>query len=135
MPPTPGSFFIHNKAAELKGVNCEVGASDTAGDWEMLLTISAMGAGISKTYLGMGESAGGGKAGAMIGTEPDIKTFEDMQELMEDFFLEDGTRVFERAKERKEIPADLTVTVEATFPALAEENRSEKLKDLAFMES
>ena len=133
VPPTPGSFFIHNKAAELQGVRAEVGASDTQGDWEMLLTIIAMGAGLSQQYLGM--SAGGGKAEALVGTEPDIKTFEDYQELMEDFFLEDAGRVYERAKERGEIPKDITVTVEATFPALAEENRSEKLKDYAFGES
>src|SRR6266576_132735 len=133
-PPTPGSFFIHNKAAEMKGVSAEVGASDTQGDWEMLLTIIAMGAGISKEYLGMGAGSGG-KAQALVGTEPDIKTFEDYQELMEEFFLQDAQRVFERAKERKEIPSDLSVTVEATYPSLAEENRSEKLKDMAFMES
>lgn len=133
VPPTPGSFFIHNKAAELNGVRAEVGASDTQGDWEMLLTIIAMGAGLSQQYLGM--SAGGGKAEALVGTEPDIKTFEDYQELMEDYFIEDAERVFERAKERGELPKDLTVSVEATFPALAEENRSEKLKDYAFGES
>lgn len=133
-PPTPGSFFIHNKAAELSGVAAEVGASETQGDWEMLLTVIAMGAGISQEYLGMGQGAGG-KAQALVGTEPDIKTFEDYQELAEDFFLEDAKRVFERAKEKGEVPKDLTVTVEATFPALAEENRSEKLKDLAFGES
>lgn len=133
-PPTPGSFFIHNKAAELNGIAAEVGASETQGDWEMLLTIIAMGAGISQEYLGMGQGAGG-KAQALVGTEPDIKTFEDYQEMMEDFFLEDARRVYERAKQRGEIPKDLTVTVEATFPALAEENRSEKLKDYAFGES
>lgn len=133
-PPTPGSFFIHNKAAELNGVAAEVGASETQGDWEMLLTVIAMGAGISQEYLGMGQGAGG-KAQALVGTEPDIKTFEDYQELAEDFFLEDAKRVFERAKEKGEVPKDLTVTVEATFPALAEENRSEKLKDYAFGES
>lgn len=133
VPPGPGGFFFHNKAAELTGIEAKIGASDTQGDWEMFLTIIAMGAGISKQYLGMGEA--GGKAEALVGTEPDIKTFEDYQELMEEFFLQDAQRVFERAKERKEIPPDLSVTVEATYPALAEENRSEKLKDFAFGES
>lgn len=132
-PPTPGSFFIHNKAAVMSGVSAEVGAGDTQGDWQMLLTIIAMGAGISNQYLGMGGDSG--KAEALVGTEPDIKTFEDYQELMEEFFLQDGQRVFERAKERNEIPQDLSVTLEATYPALAEENRSEKLKDFAFGES
>jgi hypothetical protein len=133
-PPTPGSFFFHNKAAELKGIAAEVGASETQGDWEMLLTVISMGAGISQQYLGMG-SKSGGKAEALVGTEPDIKTFEDYQELMEEFFLQDAQRVFDRAKERGELPKDLVITVEATYPSLAEENRSEKLKDLAFMES
>jgi hypothetical protein len=132
-PPTPGSFFIHNKAAELKGVASEIGASEMQGDWELLLTVISMGAGLSQEYLGMGSK--GGKAQALVGTEPDIKTFEDYQELMEQFFLQDSQRVFTRHKERGEIPRDVEISVEITYPALAEENRSEKLKDLAFGES
>lgn len=132
-PPTPGSFFIHNKAAELEAISPEIGAAEMQGDWELLLTVISMGAGISQEYLGMGSK--GGKAGALIGTEPDIKTFEDYQELMEAFFLQDAQRCFARAKERKEIPSNTNIVCEVTFPTLAEENRSEKLKDLAFGES
>lgn len=132
-PPTPGSFFIHNKAAELNAISSEIGAAEMQGDWELLLTVIAMGAGISQEYLGMGSK--GGKAQALVGTEPDIKTFEDYQELMESFFLQDAQRCFQRAKDRNEIPRNTTIIVEMTYPALAEENRSEKLKDLAFGES
>ena len=132
-PPTPGSFFIHNKAAELKAIAAELGASDAQNDWTVFLTLAAMGAGVSLQYLGA--ESQGGKAQALVGTEPDIKSFEDYQEFMEQFFLQDAQRVFERAKERNELPKDLRITVEATFPTLAEENRSEKLKDLAFCES
>ena len=133
-PPTPGSWFIHNKAAELTGIKAEVGGADVTPDWEMLLTIIGMGAGISQEYLGMA-SGKGGKAGALVGTEPDIKTFEDYQEILEAFFLQDAQRVFERCMERGELPKNLQIRVEVTYPALAEENRSEKLKDLAFGES
>lgn len=132
-PPTPGSFFFHNKAAELKGVPAEIGAGEVNNDWELLLTVVSMGAGLSQQYLGM--SAGGGKAEALVGTEPDIKTFEDYQEIMESFFLQDAQRLFQRCIERKELPQGLNIKVEVTYPALAEENRSEKLKDLAFGES
>jgi hypothetical protein len=133
-PPIPGSWFIHNKAAELKGVAAEIGASDTQADGDLILQFISMGSGISMRYLG-GSGGEGGKAGAIVETEPDIKTFEDYQELMEQFFYQDAQRVFVRAAERKEIPGDLDIKVEATYPALAEENRSEKLKDLAFGES
>jgi len=132
-PPTPGSFFVHNKAAELNGVKAEIGAGDVTQDWEMLLTVIGAGAGLSLQYLGL--SAGGSKAEALVGTEPDIKTFEDYQELMESFILQDSQRCFQRCIERGELPRNLTLKVETTFPALAEENRSEKLKDLAFGES
>lgn len=132
-PPTPGSFFIHNKAATLQAVASEIGASETTGDWELLLTVIAMGAGLSQEYLGMGSK--GGKAQALVGTEPDIKTFEDYQELMDGFFLQDAQRRFQRAEERGEIPPGVRIKCETTYPALAEENRSEKLKDLAFGES
>jgi len=132
-PPTPGSFFVHNKAAELQGVNVEIGANDASGDWEIFMTLAAMGAGLSKEYLGM--STDGGKAGALVGTEPDIKSFEDYQELMEQFFLQDAQRLFQRIKERGQLPQDVEVTIETTYPSLAEENRSEKLKDFAFGES
>jgi hypothetical protein len=132
-PPTPGSFFVHNKAAELTGIKAEVGAGDVNMDWEMLLTVIGAGAGLSLQYLGL--SAGGSKAEALVGTEPDIKTFEDYQEIIESFILQDSQRAFQRFMERKELPSDLKIKVEVTFPALAEENRSEKLKDLAFGES
>jgi len=132
-PPTPGSFFIHNKAAELQGIRAEVGAGDVTADWDMLMVITAVGAGISQEYLGLPSS--GTKAGALVGTEPDIKTFEDYQDIMECFFQQDCERVFQRAKEMKKLPDKLEVKVEITYPAIAEENRSEKLKDIAFEES
>jgi hypothetical protein len=133
VPPTPGSFFIHNKAAELNGIRAEVGGSDVTADWDMLLTIMSTGAGISQEYLGL--PGAGGKAQALVGTEPDIKTFEDYQELMEAFFNQDSDRVFARAKDQGKLPRELAIRTEVTYPALAEENRSEKLKDLAFGES
>src|SRR3972149_2634495 len=112
--PTPGSFFIHNKAAELSGIRAEVGSSDVTQDWEMLLTVLSMGAGVSKEYLGM-SNGGGGKAGALVGTEPDVKTFEDYQEIMEQFYLQDARRCFERAEELKLIPAGVKVKIEITY--------------------
>lgn len=133
--PMPGSFFIHNKAAELQGVPVEIGSADSAGDADLILGFIAMGSGVPMQYLGMQTGAEGGKAGALVGTEPAVKTFEDYQELMEEFFYQDGQRVFVRASEKNEIPANLDIKLEATYPALAEENRSEKLKDLAFGES
>lgn len=132
--PTPGSFFIHNKAAELQGVKAEIGAGDVTPDCDLLMTVIAMGAGVSKEYLGMSDG-GGGKAGALVGTEPDVKTFEDYQELLEQFLLYDAKCAFDRAKELKKIVPGVSIKVEITYPALAEENRSEKLKDIAFMES
>jgi hypothetical protein len=133
--PTPGSFFIHNKAAELSGVPVEIGSSDSAADGELILGFIAMGSGVPMQYMGLQAGAEGGKAGALVGTEPAVKTFEDYQELMEEFFYQDGQRVFNRAAEQGEIPGNLDIKLEATYPALAEENRSEKLKDLAFGES
>lgn len=133
-PPTPGSFFIHNKAAELAGVKAEIGSGDVTSDWDMLLTIMGAGSGVSLEYLGL-SAKGGGKASALVGTEPDIKTFEDYQELMEAFLLQDAARCFKRAVELRKLPEGVKIKVEITYPALAEENRSEKLKDIAFMES
>lgn len=132
-PPTPGSFYIHNKAAELKGIRAEIGAGDVTSDWEMLLTILSAGAGLSKEYLAYGSA--GTKAQALIGTEPDIKTFEDYQECMEVFFQQDCDRAIERAKEMNKLPRNLVCKIEFTYPALEDENRSEKMKDIAFAES
>lgn len=132
-PPTPGSFFIHNKAATLEGVKAEIGSGDVTSDWDMLMVITAVGAGASLEYLGLNSKSS--KAGALVGTEPDVKTFEDHQELMESFFLQDAKRCFDRAEEMGKLPRGVKIKVEITYPALAEENRSEKLKDIAFMES
>jgi hypothetical protein len=133
-PPTPGSFFIHNKAAELQGIRAEVGAAEVANDWELLMMMCAVGAGISMEYLGLAQSSGS-KAEALVGTEPDIKTFEDYQEIMEQFYQQDADRCFEDAKRRQLLPKECRIKVEMTYPEIAQENRSEKLKDIAFVES
>lgn len=132
-PPTPGSFFIHNKAAVLSGIEAKIGAGDVVADWEMLTIVLAVGAGVSQEYLGLPRT--GTKAGALVGTEPDIKTFEDYQEIMEQFFLQDAERVIQRAIELRRLPEGIKVRIEITYPAIAEENRSEKMKDIAFAES
>jgi hypothetical protein len=132
-PPAPGSVWIHNKAAELQGIRAEVGSADVTSDWEMMMVIVACGAGISQTYLNL--PMAGTKADALVGTEPDIKSFEDWQEIMEAFFQQDSARVFDDAKDRGKIPQQLKVKVEITYAAIAEENKSETLKNFAFMES
>jgi hypothetical protein len=132
-PPAPGGIWIHNKAAELNGIRAEIGAGDVTSDWEMLMVITATGAGISQTYLNL--PSNGSKAEALVGTEPDIKSFEDWQEIMESFFQQDCERVFDDAKRRQKIPQELKVKVEITYPGIAEEDKSETLKNFAFMES
>jgi hypothetical protein len=127
-PPRPGSVMIHNEAIEVEFKNNNTNAAEAKADIEMLLKVIALGAGISEQFLGV--SAASTRAGALIQTEPDVKNFESYQEVVEDII----SAGYERVRERRKLKPT-TAKMEHSFPALAQEDRSAKLKDLAFGES
>lgn len=125
-PPGPAAVLVHNAGVEVEFKNTSANASDATTDADTILKVIAIGAGISENFLGVAKAQT--RAGALISTEPDVKNFEDYQELIEEVLIDAAERVF-KAK-------GLTPKVmEFTFPALAQEDRSAKVKDIAFMES
>lgn len=127
-PPGPGAVLVHNDNVEVEFKNANTNANEAKTDADMLLRIIAIGAGISEQFLGAGAATT--RASALIQTEPDVKNFEDYQEIVE--------VLMRKAYKRVVAARGLAKTdhkFEATFPAIAQEDRSTKLKDLAHSEA
>ncbi len=125
-PPGPAAVLVHNKGIEVEFKNASANANDAMTDADTILKVIAIGAGISENFLGVSRQQT--RAGALINTEPDVKNFEDHQELVEEILMATADRVFEFAKLKPK-------QMEFTFPAIAQEDRSAKLKDIAFVEA
>jgi hypothetical protein len=134
-PPSTGSVMIHNKQVEVKFNSVDVSDSQGAqADADLLLKIIAVGSGVSQSFLGVGGSEGT-RAGALIQTEPDVKNFEDYQEQIQHMLEQTADRVFDLGYSRGMLPDVENLVVAVTFPSIAAEERSGKLKDLAMAES
>ena len=128
-PPGPGAVLVHNKAVTVEYQNANNNANEAKTDAEMILKVIAVGAGVSEQFLGV--SGASTRAGALIQTEPDVKNFETYQEVIDDI-LQDA---WKRVRTYRRGLGQTTERMEFTFPALAQEDRSAKLKDLAFAEA
>lgn len=129
--PGPGSAFVHNSAVKLETVGSDVSQTRNVDDSNLLMLFVALGAGLSLEYLGL--SGASTKAAALVGTEPDIKTFEDYQEQIETIIEDMWLRNMILARKRGLIKNILGCEVQ--FPEIKSENRSEKLKDIAMSQS
>lgn len=127
-PPGSGSVLIHNKKVAVEFKNANTNANESKTDSEMLLKIIAVGAGVSEQFLGV--SYGSNRAGALIQTEPDVKNFEDYREIVEHVLSLSADRVFTS----KGLKPPVTM-MEFTFPSIASEDRSAKVKDIALAEA
>ena len=135
-PPNPGANFIHNEAIELKPSSTNIGAGDAKDDGEMLLTLIATGVGIPKEYLGLSSSTGG-RATALVASEPSAKKFQERQYVIEDILRNIYKRFLkqlEKTGRLRSIPEE-DREIEFTFPEIAAEDRSAKLKDVGMAES
>ena len=131
-PPKPGSNYVHNQAIKMEPKGVNLGAKDANEDFNMLLTLIAAGAGIPKEYLNIGDKST--KATALVAAEPVYKKFEKRQKKLENIVhrIYDAWRFTTNADVRY---AGKDQTLEVTFPELATEDRSQKMKDLALAES
>lgn len=129
-PPGPAAALVHNKAVTIDFKSTTTNATDASTDAELLLKIIAIGAGVSEQFLGVSKQTS--RASALISTEPDVKNFEDYQEIVEEMLIRMSERVFLGKKVGLQ---SQRTTIEFSFPSLASEDRSAKIKDLAFMES
>lgn len=125
-PPGPGAALVHNEAVEISYKNATLNASDAETDANTLLHIVAVGAGLSDRFLGTDSAST--RAGALLSSEPDVKNFEDYQELV-DCILH---KIWDRLVVKHGLSPSLDI--EFVFPALASEDRSSKLKDIILAE-
>jgi Phage portal protein, lambda family len=77
----PGSNWVHNKNAQMKPVASGIRANESQPDIAALLNLISVGFGIPKEFIG--EAGKGGRAGALVSSEPGTKRFEKRQRLVE----------------------------------------------------
>lgn len=129
-PPEPGSVIGHNKHAELNAF--QFGGADKGTDTtvEEIVTMCALGTGVSRQWIWESAHGGGARAGALVATEPGQKRFERRQRLAQ--------RILHAMAAREFAGCGLTgedAEIEFIFPSIAVEERSAALKDIAFAES
>ena len=131
-PPKPGSNYVHNQAIKMEPKGVNLGSKDSNEDFNMLLTLIAAGAGIPKEYLNIGDKST--KATALVAAEPVYKKFEKRQKKLEAIIhkIYDAWKYTTGADVKY---AGKDQTLEVTFPELATEDRSQKMKDVALAES
>lgn len=127
-PPGPASVLVHNKAIEVDFKNANTSSGDAQTDMEMILKIIALGVGVSEQFLGVSNQTN--RAAALIQAEPDVKSFEEKREIVEQMLMQ----MFDRVRTVRRLPVP-DVKMEFTFPSLAAEDRSTKLKDLGYAEA
>jgi len=127
-PPGPGAVAVHNDAIAIEYKNASTDASDAKTDADMLLKVIAIGAGISEQFLGV--SSASTRASALLQTEPDVKNFETYQQVIEMMLH----KTYRRLVDTEKLPVTKAI-FEVSFPGLAAEDRTAKLKDLAMMEA
>ncbi len=122
--PDFGSVQAHNKEVEWKAAAVDSSATslDSA---DGILAMIAVGVGIPKEYLGIGESST--RATALVSSEPGSKKFQDWQETMEELLHEIVKRFIQAYPEF----ANEDPEVEFTFPEIVYEDRSKKMDDIS----
>lgn len=121
--PEAGSEFVHT--AKITREYLSNGASGRGGassafDWA--LSMIAAGTGIPINYLGTHLSGGQTRASAIVATEPVAKLFETRQLKLEMILKAMSVRLFERF--------GIDAEIEVTFPTVAEQDRTAKIRDL-----
>jgi hypothetical protein len=123
--PPPGSVLAHNAQAELTPFQwqstSETGVEDVVQE---LINLIATGVGIPKQYLGIDSK--GGRATALVATEPAAKRFERRQKVLERLLHKMADRVLDAAG----IQGEDQRKREFTFPGIVTEDRQAKIADL-----
>lgn len=122
--PDAGSEFVHTakiKREYLSNSATSRGGNNPAQDW--CLSMISMATGVPTAYLGSHLSSGQNKASALVATEPVAKLFEMRQLTMENMLKRMAKNLFKQLNLGD-------VEIEVTFPTIAEQDRTAKLKDL-----
>jgi hypothetical protein len=123
--PPPGSYLAHNQQVDLSPFQwqstSETGVEDVVQE---LINLIATGVGVPKQYLGIDSK--GGRATALVATEPAAKRFERRQKVLERLLHKMADRVLDTAG----ITGEDQRKREFTFPGIVTEDRQAKIADL-----
>lgn len=125
--PQAGSEFAHTKAVsrEYRGNSSSGSKSNVAFDWCM--SMISVGVGTPAGYWGTHLSGGSTKGSALVATEPYAKKIEIRQSLYEQLLKDLADYVFQCFGLKG-------IEIEVTFPEVASQDRSAKLKDIFLSE-
>lgn len=121
--PTAGSEFAHTSKIKREYLDAKGGvgsAQNEAFDWSM--NMIAAGSGIPVSYFGFTNSAAQTRGSALISTEPVAKKFQKRQLYVGKIIEDMAQRLFKQF--------GIESAIEVTFPEIAIQDRSEKLRDL-----
>lgn len=135
-PEHPGSWWLHNEAMELTPQASNVGAGSGKADniFYDILTLIALGVGLSKEFLGTSDT-GGTRAAAILASEPTTKFFEDCQDDVEDLYHEMAEKVFAYAIRSGQLPKGTKTDIEVILPEIASEETTKKIALLGKLEA
>jgi hypothetical protein len=116
--PVPGAIYDSNEAVDLEWMKTDTGAQNAKEDARLILMSAGAGVGTMVHYFGEGGDANLATAQSM--ELPMVKSYEDWQQFMEDFFLgwfEYTLRVANPDQDVLEIQKELT-RIGFTFPPI-----------------
>lgn len=119
-PPPPGSVWVENEASELTPMTLDIKGEALRGDNDGLLNMIAVGVGIPKEYLGLGDQTN--RASAVVSSEPGVKKFQARQQLFHHLLEDLATEFFAAEMAAGKIPAavpdDSSATLNIVRPLL-----------------
>jgi len=126
--PKPNSTYVHNQSVKREATGFSGAAASVGRDgvFDMLVTIFAAGIRTSKDYMGVSE--GGTRATAITSTEPNAKEIELRRHKLETVLI----RLVDFVASSKGIQYSHD-EVEVSWPEIAPENASEKIRNLFMM--
>jgi hypothetical protein len=116
--PRPGSYFMTNKAVEIKSISSDIrGAVSGEGTaYDALLNHVALAFGLNKSYFGVDSHAN--RATALVATEPTAKHLETRQDLIIAFLTKLMGDVITEAVKFGQVPSGEDLSFKVQLPSI-----------------
>lgn len=126
--PDAAMEFVHSTKVKREYLgNSGQGSKGNNSSFEWTVSMISAGTGIPVAYLGLHLSSGSTRGSAVVGTEPVAKVFESRQLVYERVLRKIADKVMKLNKQKE-------YKMEVTFPEVMGQDRTAKLKDIAFAE-
>ncbi|HEY1882224.1 MAG TPA: HNH endonuclease, partial [Candidatus Cybelea sp.] len=116
--PRPGSYFMTNKAVDVKAISSNIGGavSGEGTAYDALLNHVALAFGLNKSYFGVDSHAN--RATALVATEPTAKHLETRQDLIIAFLTKLIGDVITEAAKFRIVPSGEDLSFKVQLPSI-----------------